>query len=459
MLSSRLQLLQESLQKLLRRGAHGHVERLLKRSRPVDVAVVMRFLDERQRRRVFDLLPDDAHRAETLTELDPHLVAELFESLAADHSVGWLARLVAEMGPDDRADLLSEVPDELRQQIIDALKPDEAEQVEDLLHYAPDTAGGIMSPDFFALPEQTLAKAAIEALQASADVEMAFYIYAVNEHGHLVGVVSLRALVTHPANTPLSEMMESDVISVTIDTDQEEVARLAARYNLLAIPVVDTGNHLVGIVTIDDVIDVIREEATEDILKMAGADESAFERHSLWRHFRTRAPWLFATWIGGLVGSLLIGVFQAQLEAKVALATFIPIVLGMGGNVGTQTATIIVRGLATGRVSGRLGFTYLARETSIGLMLGCLYGLLLAAYALVRYTGEAGVSHLALTVALSILTSMSVSATVGALTPLIFDRLNIDPAVATGPIVTTTVDVLGIMVYFAMASLFIGMGG
>lgn len=453
MLSQRLQLLQESLQKLLRRGASSHVGRLLARARPADVAVVMRFLDDRQRDQVFDLLPDDESRAETLTEMDGHLVSDI----VADRPIDELVPVVASMSADDQADVLSELDEELRQKLIDALMPDEAEEVEDLLHYDPETAGGIMSPDYFALPEDTTAREAIEALQATEDVEMAFYIYVVNEHGHLVGVVSLRALVIHPPSTPLSQLMVADVISARLDTDQEEVARMAARYNLLAIPVVDDANMLCGIVTIDDVIDVIREEATEDILKMAGADESAYEGHSLWKNFRVRAPWLFATWLGGLAASVLIGAFEEQLQATVALAAFIPIVLGMGGNVGTQTATIIVRGLATGRVSGGVGVSYLARETGVGVLLGTLYGLLLAGYAMFRYAGEpGGVASLALTVGISILASMTASASVGATTPLVFDRLKIDPAVATGPIVTTTVDVLGILVYFGTASLFIG---
>ena len=242
---------------------------------------------------------------------------------------------------------------------------------------------------------------------------MAFYVYTVNEHGHLVGVVSLRALVVHPADTLLSELMVTDVISATVNTDQEEVKRLAARYNFLAIPVVDDGNHLVGIVTIDDVVDVIREEATEDILKMAGADETAFESPSVLRNVRTRAPWLFATWLAGLAASMLIGVFEAQLTKTVALAAFIPVVLGMGGNVGSQTATIIVRGLATGRVSSELGLTYLFRETGIGLLLGLLYGVLLGVYAAVVYGDGGAMIGLPLTVALSIFLSMAISACVG----------------------------------------------
>ncbi|MEE2789772.1 MAG: magnesium transporter [Myxococcota bacterium] len=452
MSSPRLHLLRESLQKLLRRGAISHVERVLAKARPVDVAEVMRSLDERQQNSVFERLPSDEIRAETLAELDPHIAAELFER----RDIASLVPVFAAMEADDQADLLSLLPADKQQILIDALRPAEAVEIEDLLKYEPDSAGGIMSPEYFSLSADTTASSAIEALQATADVEMAFYIYVVNEPGHLVGVVSLRALVTHPGPTPLSQLMVSDVISADVNTDQEEVARLAARYNLLAIPVVDDGNHLVGIVTIDDVVDVIREEATEDILKMAGADETAYESSSVLANVKVRAPWLFATWLGGLAASILIGVFEHQLQNMVALAAFIPIVLGMGGNVGAQTATIIVRGLATGRVSEGVGLQYLVREVGIGVLLGILYGVLLGTYAFVTYADEFYVLALAITVGISILASMASSAAVGAVTPLIFNRLKIDPAVATGPIVTTSVDILGIMVYFCTASLVIG---
>ncbi|MEE2755835.1 MAG: magnesium transporter [Myxococcota bacterium] len=452
MLSPRLQLLRESLQKLLRRNAGNHVERLLVRTRAADVAVVMRFLDERQQGRVFDLLPDDDCRADTLAELDDHLVSDLI----GHRSERELAPIIAAMSADDQADILALLPEKLRTSLIDALRPADKEEVEDLLHYDAETAGGIMSPEFFALPSSTTVSQAIQALQASDDVEMAFYIYVVNDPGHLVGVVSLRALVTHPPTATLETLMVSDVISVVTNTDQEEVARLAARYNLLAIPVVDEANSLVGIVTIDDVIDVIREEATEDILKMAGADETAYENHSVLRNFRTRAPWLFATWLGGLSASVLISAFEYQLQATVALAAFIPIVLGMGGNVGIQTATIIVRGLATGHVSEGVGLQYLWRETIIGVFLGVLYGTLIGLYTAVAYGDSGAVFQLSLTVGLSVLASMASSAAVGAFTPLLFDRMRIDPAIATGPIVTTSVDVLGILVYFWTATLIIG---
>ena len=256
-----------------------------------------------------------------------------------------------------------------------------------------------------------------------------------------------------PPQTPLAEIKIRDTIYVEQDRDQEEVATLAARYNLLAVPVVDERQRLLGIVTIDDVIDVIREEATEDILKMAGADETAYEDSSAWSNFRTRAPWLFATWMGGLAASVLAGIFEEQLEKQVALMAFIPIVLGMGGNVGSQTATIMVRGLATGRVEYGLGVRYLIRELIVGGMLGCAYGLLLAIYTAFRHHGH---FSLAFTVGLSVWASMLCAAIVGASTPLFFHRLKIDPAVATGPLVTTAVDVLGVLVYFLFAQWLMG---
>ena len=448
-MSPRVQLLFESLQKLLRRKSMSHAARLLERARPADVAVVLRFLDDRFRPQVFELLINDEVRAEVLSEMDTKLRVDLLLKWSPEEVVSVLSF----MSPDDQADLLAELPAEQRQQFIDALRPDDAEEVEELLHYDRETAGGIMSPDYFALGEQVTAVDAIKALQTDEDVEMAFYVYVVNDHGHLVGVVSLRALVVTRPTTPLRELMVSDVICARVQDDQEEVARLAARYNLLAVPVVDESNKLVGIVTIDDVIDVIREEATEDILKMAGVDESAYEEHSLLRNFRIRAPWLFATWLGGLAASVLIGQFEHQLESTVALAAFIPIVLGMGGNVGTQTATIIVRGLATGQVVEGVAWRYLGRESAIGMLLGCFYGALLGLYTAVAYSDGPNVVALAATVGLSILASMLVAASVGACTPLIFHRLKIDPAVATGPIVTTTVDVLGILGYFLTAHL------
>ena len=449
-MNSRLQFLLESLRKLLRRNAHVRVKKMLQKSRNEDVASVMRYLDESQRHQVFDLLARDEDRAETLSELDENLFVELVNARPAAQ----MAPIIALMNVDDQTAVLSSLPEDLRSEILSMLEPEEVAELKELLDYDRETAAGIMSTEFFSLQEGVTCAEAISALQQAEDVEMAFYIYVVNEDGRLTGVVSLRGLLMNPPTTQLSHIKTQDTIYVEQDQDQEEVATLAARYNLLAIPVVDERQRLLGIVTIDDVIDIIREEATEDILKMAGADETAYEDSSAWSNFRTRAPWLFATWMGGLAASILIGFFEDQLEKQIALMAFIPIVLGMGGNVGSQTATIIVRGLATGRVEYGLGARYLIRELTIGGMLGGAYGLLLTLYTMVRHHEQS--FFLALTVGLSVWASMLCAAIVGASTPLFFHRIKIDPAVATGPLVTTAVDVIGILVYFLFAQWLMG---
>lgn len=449
-MNSRLQFLLESLRKLLRRNAHVRVKKVLNKSRNEDVASVMRYLDESQRHQVFDLLASDADRAETLSELDENLFIEVVSA----RPVSQMAPIIALMNVDDQTSVLSSIPEDIRVEILSLLEPDEVAELQELLDYDRETAAGIMSTEFFSLNEEVTCAEAIIALQQAEDVEMAFYIYVVNADQRLTGVVSLRALLMNPPQTPLAQIKTQDTIYVEQDRDQEEVATLAARYNLLAVPVVDERQKILGIVTIDDVIDVIREEATEDILKMAGADETAYEDSSAWSNFRVRAPWLFATWMGGLAASVLIGIFEEQLEKQVVLMAFIPIVLGMGGNVGSQTATIMVRGLATGRVEYGLGVRYLVRELTVGGMLGGAYGLLLAVYAAIRHHTHP--ISLAATVGLSVWASMLCAAIVGASTPLFFHRLKIDPAVATGPLVTTAVDVLGVLLYFLFAQWLMG---
>ncbi len=235
--------------------------------------------------------------------------------------------------------------------------------------------------------------------------------------------------------------------------DQEVVAKLVARYNILAVPVVDESNCLVGIVTVDDVIDIFREEATEDMLKMVGAGEQFVETQSVLRSTRIRAPWMFASCIGGIVAFYIIGHFEETLNKIVYLAAFIPVIMGMGGNIGTQSSTIVVRGLATGRLNRRDIWSVVSKELFIGLILGMIYGVLIGSVAQFRYT----LWGLAAAVGLSVLCSMSVAALVGSLAPMLFARMNIDPAVATGPFVTTSIDIISIFFYFMIATALLGL--
>jgi magnesium transporter len=281
---------------------------------------------------------------------------------------------------------------------------------------------------------------------------MVFYLYITDEDDSLVGVASLRALATTPPNTLLKNIMVKRVHSVRPETDQEDVAQIVAQYNYLAVPVVDADNRLLGIVTVDDVVDVIREEATEDFLQMAGAGKDReILLKSSWENAQARLPWLFASWIGGIIAVSIIGAFEHMLESIIALAAFIPVIIGMGGNIGTQSSTIIVRGMATGRIEIGNEFKILLKELRVGLILGGLYGLMLGIFANFRFMGTDPM--LGVVVGLSICCSMLLAVAVGTFTPLILRKLDIDPAVATGPFVTTSIDILGVLLYFIIAGL------
>ena len=278
---------------------------------------------------------------------------------------------------------------------------------------------------------------------------MAFYLYVTDDNDKLVGVISLRQLVVVPPATPLKEFMATDVLSVETSIDQEEVAKIVARYDILAVPVVDESNSLVGIVTVDDVIDIFREEATEDILKMAGAGEEFVETKSVLKSTRIRLPWLFASCVGGIVAFLIIDQFEESLARFAYLAAFIPVIMGMGGNIGTQSSTIVVRGLATGRLNIRDLWPVVFKELMVGLILGIIYGALIGFVAQFQYS----INALALSVGCAVISSMSIAALVGSLVPMVFARLHIDPAVATGPFVTTAIDIISVFFYFRIASI------
>ena len=283
---------------------------------------------------------------------------------------------------------------------------------------------------------------------------MVFYLYITDDDDRLVGVISLRALTTTPSSTKLKDIMIKNIHSIRPETDQEDVARIVAQYNFLAVPVLDSDSKLLGIVTVDDVVDVIREEATEDFLRMAGAGKDReILLKSSWENAKARLPWLFASWIGGIGAASIIGAFENMLANIVALAAFIPVILGMGGNIATQSSTIIVRGMATGRVNIGGEIKLIFKEIKVGLILGSLYGILLGVFA--KFTFTNAPDNLGFVVGLSICASMVVAATVGTIIPLILRKLDIDPAIATGPFVTTSIDILGVLFYFLIAGVFL----
>ncbi len=448
----------DTVRRLLRRHAKSNLENMLAKMHAADLALIFRHISPEERNEAFLAIASVDHAAEVMSEMDEHLVVEIVSELPIEKTV----RLMKAMSSDDEADILQLLPPELAEEILKRLKASESEEMESLMAYPENSAGGLMTPDVFALHEDVTVGEAIASIQNQDEQEMVFYLYVVDDRQHLVGVISLRDLITSKPNKKLSQMMITNVHAVQPLTNQEEVAQIVSRYNILAVPVVDDGNKLMGIITVDDVIDVIREEATEDFLQMAGAGRDRdILLKSTYSNAKTRAPWLFASWFGGLLVASIISKYEATLGQVIALVAFLPIVLGMAGNVGTQTATIVVRGIATGRVATKGALTLVFKQFQIGLLLGALFGLLLGGAGFLLGTAgyvDIGVMtafELGVTIGSAIGLAMATAALVGAVVPVVLNRLNLDPAVATGPFVSTSSDILGVLVYFIVAGFFI----
>ena len=450
MFNHEINILRDTYRRLLRRQAKTNLMKLTKKTHPADLATVFRHFTDEEQIEIFSFMNENEHTAEFLSELDDSLVKELLSK----ESLNRVAEIIQNAPTNDQSDILNALEEETAKSILDLLKKEEQEEIAEIMGYPEDSAGSLMNTDVFTLHESITAGDAIKTLQDQEDAEMVFYLYITDDDDRLVGVISLRILTTTPSNTTLKDIMIKNVHSIRPETDQEDVARIVAQYNFLAVPVIDSDSQLLGIVTVDDVVDVIREEATEDFLQMAGAGKDReILLKSSWESAKTRLPWLFASWIGGVIAASLIGVFEHMLENIIALAAFIPVILGMGGNIATQSSTIIVRGMATGRVNIGGEIKLILKEIQVGILLGVLYGILLGAFAHLVFTNAP--DNLGLVVGLSIFVSMVVAATVGTIIPLILRKLDIDPAIATGPFVTTSIDILGVLFYFLIAGLFL----
>jgi len=438
----RKQLLVNSLRRLVRRGATVHLRRILEKTRSEDLASAMEEFLGGEARGLFGMLLDDPQRAaEVVSAFDHARVGELFLGFEPSQ----LGPLFDHLAADDAADILADLPEELRNGILAGLTVEDSVDIEELMQYGPDTAGGIMNTDLFALDKEMTAREAIVALQENPDAEVVFYVYCINEEGTLVGVLSLRQLLLVAPATQLKEVMNSEVISVPVTMDQEKVASIVARYDLLAVPVIDDFNKLVGIATVDDVIDVLREEATEDMLKMAGVVEETAANQSALGSARVRLPWLLASVGGGLGAAFLIESFEVYLVKVTILAAFIPIVMGLGGNVGVQASTLVVRGLAMDQIDVKNLLPVLFSELRVATMIALVCSGLVAGAALLMGDGS---MRLAGAVATSLFVVMSFGALLGTAVPMLSARLGIDPAVATGPILTTSIDLVGVFLYF-----------
>ncbi len=445
--STEISLLRRTIQRLLRRKANANLTKILRKTHPADVALLMRGFGGSDQKNIFNLCPTFNHKAKVLEELDEALI----ESVLMDESSTNISKMFIYLDTNDQAAIISMFPEEKQKEILEKIEVEDLEDVEEIMSYPDDSAGSIMTKETFTLNQNTTIKESIKKLQAVPENDKIFYVYVLDNKEKLVGVVSLRNLVTSKNTKKLKEIMIKDIHAATSETDQEEVAKTVAQYNYLALPVVNRQNKFLGVVTIDDVVDIVREEASEDFLQMAGVGK---DREILLKspieNAQSRAPWIFASLIGGICAAAIIGYFDHLIKEMIVLAAFIPVIIGIGGNIGTQSSTIIVRGLATGRVDAGNTSSLVIKEIVVGAILGALYGALIG-FASEPITGTQ-IENLGLVVGLSIGCSMTIATAVGASVPLILKKLSFDPAISTGPFVTTAIDILGVALYFIIAS-------
>jgi len=444
-----LSLVINSVRKFINLGAYTRLWNLVKNFHAADLASLSAHLTFREKKILFKTIleNDEEKAAEVLSELDPEDAAHILK----DFNVEQISDLFQSIPSDDVAPILPLLPEDMTDSILDTMEKKPAEDVQELLHYDEETAGRIMSTEFYALEQSTNVSDAITAIKLEEDVESAFYLYVVDEKNHLVGVASLRQLFFAQSNTPLKEIMTEDVISVRTETDQEEVARFVADYNLVAIPVVDSENILVGVVTVDDVIDVINQEATEDIYKMVSLDATDRIQHSPIKSIKKRLPFLLLSLLTASFAPFVVNFFKGTIEQVVTLAVFMPLVAALGGISGNQTIAIMVREIALGEAEWLNVRKALLKETLVGIGNGVTIGLILAviSYLLI------GNQYLGLILGLSIIFNLFIAALLGTLIPLFLRLVRLDPALGSVNLLTMCTDTIGIFTFLGLGTIFL----
>lgn len=439
----------EEVKGLIDQGDNDVLKRLIHEMRAADVADLIEHLRPDERIFIFRLLePEGA--GEVLVEIEPPVQERILKGLDSKA----ISQIVEELDSDDAADVVGDLPAKRAREVIETVGDEVSEELEKLLPYPEDTAGGIMALEFVAVRAASTVSDAIESIREKGrDVENLYYIWVTDDFDRLVGVISLKDLVIEPPDQKISAIMDSEVISVNVETDQEEVVRLVRRYDLVNIPVVDDYHNLVGRITHDDIIDVIEEEMDEDISLMAGVIDQEIAEESPLKISRARLPWLIAALLGGILAALVINQFETSLERMIALSFFFPVIMAMGGNTGTQAATVIVRGLATGDIGlvniGKRLLMELRVALINGLICGVFLGLIVGFWLNDYWLGSI--------VALSLTLIIIISGLIGSAVPLVLKRLGIDPALAAGPFVTTSNDIFGLMIYLGLVTLFLRM--
>jgi len=437
----------DNIRNMIQEQAYSDMERLIEELHPADLADLVEHLESDEILAVFKLLTPD-RAGEVLKEIS----APIQEKIANELDDQTITQILNELNSDDATDIFSYLPRERAQKIISLVQPDVSEELQKLLGYETDTAGGIMALEFVSVNANSTIQEAVETIRKKREeVENLYYVWVIDDFGKLVGVVSIKDLVLEPQDKKINDIMNSDVMSVDVDTDQEEVARIAKQYDLTHIPVVTAQHKLIGRITNDDIIDVIEEEANEDISLMAGVLDQEIAEESALKISRARLPWLLLGLFGGLLSAIVINHFHGSLEKILALSFFIPVIMAMGGNTGTQAATVVIRGLATGDISIVHTGKRLLTELWVALINGVLCGILLGLVVAFWLSDP----KLGVGVGVSLITVILFSGSFGAFVPFLLRKFNIDPALAAGPFITTSNDILGLLIYLSIITHFL----
>ncbi len=437
---------------LLQQRREDELRTLLAPLHPADLAEILEELEDEQRSSIMHLLTEEA-AADAIAEMEPEDQASILTALSEERA----QEILEEMSADDVADLVGELDPRQAGQILKLMDAEDATDVRELLGFRSDTAGGIMTTEYISVHAAVTADEAInEMRRAAPSAETAYYVYVINAKEQLVGVLSLRELIIAPPNALVREIMRTSVVSVHVNEDQEEVARVVKKYNLLAVPVVDDQDVLRGIITVDDVIDVLEEEATEDLYRAGGIGEAEQEldlEGGIWPSVKSRLPWLMGLLFLSLVSGKVIEHFNPLMNNVTALTVFITTMAGGAGNAATQALTVVVRGLATGEVDMEHFWNIVWREARIGLTIGLICGVVLGATATLWH----GSVWIGLIVGLAISINLMLAKAAGSIVPVLIQKIGLDPAVASGPFIATVTDTTSMLVYFSIATVVVRM--
>lgn len=446
----------ETIKQLIESDSQTALGKVLADARSSDIAEVMEVLAEESRVVLLDLLdPKDA--GEVLEKLDEATRGEVIEDLSAQE----LTDIVATLPPDEAADVLSELPEEQSEEILDHISKIDSDRIERLMRYDEDTAGGIMTPVVIKISTDATIEHALAEIRIADPDEDFFYVFVVDAGGVLKGTVSIRNLLRGLPNTLMSEVMDQELPKIHVQTDQEKVANNFRKNDLLAVPVVDANGVLLGRITVDDIVDVMEEEAQEDVMVMAGTHPAELDTHGAFRAARVRLPWLLACMGSAMVScGVLVEYFQPRLAgAFKAVMMFYPAIVAMGGNSGMQTSTVVVRGLATGDLAASKISQVFMRESRVAIIVACVCALIAGLVSGIWLSFDPGdlgsdkVYVFGLSVGLAMFGGIMLSTTLGMVLPFLFRRLGIDPAISSGPLVTTANDALGCLMYFCLVLL------